>query len=337
MDRPFAPHRFVALAAISVVHAAWASGLPPVTLGARTVAAGRIRTMRLTSLKSAPQLPAYGIVLDPVALTRQITQILSARSAVSAASAEAALAGAAARRATDLYRARQNISRAAMQRAQAALLVAEARYSRAKAHIAQARTRFLAHWGVKLTAASLTADRLVSSLEHGTMRIIEVSLPFGEALHRPPRFATAKCPDDSTLTLRFLSRAPRVSADTGGVSLFYLMPARNCAPIGTALAVTLMGSASQRGTLVPRSAVLWYRGKPWVFRETAQGSFAPVAIAHASSVGRKYFVPLRTHALLRAGERIVTHGTALLYSAALDSSVHVKSAESGGLRANRGR
>jgi hypothetical protein len=311
---------FAALAALSVVRGAVAAGLAPVMLGPQALAAEQIRTTRLKRLTSAPRISAYGIVLGPGPLVRLASQVIAARGAVAAARAEAALARSEALRATGLYHARHNISQAALQRARSVLEVAEARQATARAELVQWKTRMLARWGPRLCAAALAASAPLPELESGAAALVEVSLPLGQTLGNPPAMALATTPDGGKVPLRFISRAPRVAAGVAGESVFYLMPAEISAPIGTEVIAALTTAPREAGVLVPRSAVVWHQGEPLVFRETAPDSFAPVAVRSSFISGEGYFVPQGAGARLHPGDRIVTGGAALLYSAAMQAA-----------------
>lgn len=302
-----------AMAAAFWVPMALAAGLAPIKLGPQALSAGQIRTARLRRLESAPQLSAYGIVLNPGPLATRASQVITAR-------AQATLARSEVRRAAVLYRAHHNISQAALQSAQTGL-------ETAAATLMQLKTRMLAHWGPKLSAAALSGSAPVRGLETGAAALVEVSLPLGQELERPPANALATTPDGEKIWLRFVSPAPRTAAGVAGESLFYLMPAEISMPIGTPLTVALASRAREAGVLVPRSAVVWDHGELLVFRETTPGSFLPVPIRSSFISGDGYFVPESPGTLLHPGDRIVTGGAALLYSAAAQAAPAAKAAQ----------
>lgn len=327
----------VAAMAVAIgARAARASGLNPVTLTARALAAGQIRTVRLKRLSAAPRVAGYGMVLDPQALVRLTAQLIAARGAQAAASAQAVLASEQDRRARHLYRARHNISQAALQRARARLAVAEAQRATASAMLTQVRMRMLAQWGPRLAAAAVSGGAPLPALERGAVELIEISLPLGESLGQPPASASARCPDGARVRLRFLSRAPRTAAGVAGIGLLYWMRTQVSAPIGTPLTVSLEAAGARTGVRVPRSAVVWHHGAPWVFRQRARESFVPVALRGAFIAGRGYFVPERAGSALRAGQRIVARGAALVYSLAVQSHPRAKAAASGRPQARAG-
>ncbi len=319
MRNSFALNRLAAAAAVLLAPAAVACGLNPVKLDPRALAAGGIRTVRVKSVRIAPQVAGYGIVLGPGALMRSVARLVAARSAVAAANAKVVLARQQARRAAYLYHARHNIAQAALQRARSAFAVAEAQRATAAAILVEARTRMLTRWGPGLATAALSGSAPLPAIERGAAVLVEISLPLGETVGHPPAIASARSPDGVEVSLRFLTRAPHTAAGVAGVSLLYLMHARASVPIGTPLSVSLDASAARTGVQVPRSAVLWHHGEPWVLRETAPRSFTPVPIPGAFSADDGYFVPEHAGVPLKAGERIIAAGAGLVYSAAVQS------------------
>ncbi len=314
------PRLGTALVAIVMLPTALAAGLRPVRLGAHALSAGQIRTTALQRLESARDVTAYGIVLGPERLVTLVSEVVAARSVLAAARARAVLAREEASRAVRLYRARRNISEAALQRAQSALAVAQSAQVSAAATLGQLRSRLLARWGPELSRSAGAAMAPLSALESGKDVLVEVSVPFGRIVRNPPEVASGATPSGDNVQLHFISRAPRIAAGVAGESLFYVMPTRVSAPIGTPLAVTLNTSAPATGVRVPRSAVVWYHGDLFVFRENAPGLFAPVPIRGFFPSDGGYFVPENRENPLRSGERIVVRGAALLYSAAAQSS-----------------
>ncbi len=305
-----------ALAALVLIPMVLAAGLRPIRLGVHALYAGQIRTTSLKRVELAREISAYGIVLGPGRLVTLAARVVVAGSTLAAARARADLAEDAARRAVHLYHAQRNISEAALQQAQSALTVAQSAQESAAATLRQCRSRLLARWGVELSAAAISGMAPLPALEAGRDSLIEVSLPLGEIVRNPPEIASAATPAGERVRLHFISRAPRTAAGVAGESLFYVLPTRASAPIGTPLAVALKTRPRAAGVRVPRSAVVWRHGNPLVFREAAPGWFTPVKINGVLPSDDGYFVPQDSANDLRPRDRIVVQGAALLYSAA---------------------
>lgn len=305
----------VLVMAAAAAGTAAAGQLATVTLDAKAIAAGGIRTAALQQVKQAQRVSAYGLVLDPGPLITLSAQITTARSTLSAAQATTTLANSEATRATNLYRSQHNISQASFQAAQARLQIAEADQAKAQAQLAEIYARARTDWGAKLALAAASGATPLPQLGKGAQQLVEVSLPLGQSLPAVSTDPAALTPDGKRVSLHLVDRAPRAAAGVAGPSLYYLMSAQDSAPIGTPLTVVLSGSGAVAGVLVPPSAVVWHDGTAFVYRQTGSGSFTPVAVPVSSRVGQGYFVAAGDGTALQTGQRIVVAGAALLFSA----------------------
>ena len=307
----------LALASAHAAHAAHAAQADPgtVTIGAGTAAAGEIRTAALSRATLAPHVTAYGQIVDPVLIAAPSAQLAAARGTVAADQAKARLAGSAERRAIDLYRAQHNISKSALEDAQSAAAVATAELATASARLAALQTKIRSDWGTDLAAAIANRTGPVPGLERGSLLLVQVSLPMGQALPSPPALAAAATPDGTRLVLHLLGRSPRVAAGWAGQSLFYLGGAQDSVAIGTPLTVHLDTATARAGLMVPKSAVVWRNGGSIIYRALAGNAFAPVPVRLLPEDGERYFLPQDQAGPLVPGSRIVVQGAALLLSA----------------------
>lgn len=316
MRKKFAGCLIVAVvAAIALVRAAPAVELGSITLDAKAIAAGEIRTAPLQRLAHAPAIAAYGTVLDPGPLAKLSAALAAAHGKLLADRARAQLARSEERRAAELYKAQHNVSQAAMETARSELAVALAGQATAQAQVTELRARIRADWGAKLGTAIASATSPLPQLDSGAKSLVEVSLPLGQALTTPPTIAAATAPDGTQLKLRLIGRAPRAALGVAGPSLFYLTTTQSAAPIGTPLSVSLRPAATTAGLLVPRAAVVWRDGQALVYRHSGASRFTPVPITTAFGSSKGYFVPEDPSAGLHPGDMVVVNGAALLLSA----------------------
>lgn len=303
------------IAAIVAAGAAGAHQLSTVTLDAKAVSTGGIRTIALQQDQRSQRMRAFGIVLDPGPLINLSAQIAAARGKLAAAHAAAALARSEAARASDLYAIQQNISQAAFQAAQAHLQVAQAEQASAQAQLGELMDRARTDWGDRLGAAAVSGTAPLPLLESGAQQLVEASVPLGQSLPRTSTHAQASTPDGQPVALRWISRAPRAAAGVAGPGLYYLMTPQDSAPIGTPITVTLRGPGTVSGVLIPASAVVWHDGHALVYRQSSTNTFAPIAVPEPVRVGQGYFVSGGDGATLHPGQRIVVAGAALVFSA----------------------
>lgn len=306
----------ILLLATLVPGLARAAATDAVTLDAKTLAAGQIRTAPLAAGREAPQITGYAVVLDPAPLAVLATRLVAARSTVAADEAKATLGRSEAARAENLYRGQHNVSMAVLQAAQSAAQVAAANLAMARAQLAQLQTQIRVDWGTTLAAAIASGAAPLPRIEDGGALLVQVSLPLGQGLATPPAQASATAPDGAPLALRLLGRSPRVAQGWGGASLFYLAPPNASAPIGTPLTVALDIGAARPGVIVPSDAVVWQGGKAIVYRQApgGAGAFAPVPVPTSHRVPGGYFVA--GGGALSPGDRVVVNGAGLLLSAA---------------------
>ena len=303
------------LAAIAAAGTAGARQLSTVTLDAKAVSAGGIRTVELQQVERAQRMNAFGIVLDPGPLINLAARITAARGKLAAAHAAAALAQSEAARATILYGTQHNISQAAFQAAQAHLQVAQAEQASAQAKLGELMARARTDWGARLGAAAASGTAPLPQLESGTQQLVEASVPLGQSVPPASTHAQASAPDGQPVALRWIGRAPRAAAGVGGPGLYYLMKPQDSAPIGTPITVTLRGAGTVSGVLIPASAVVWHDGHALVYRQSSTNIFAPITLHEPVSVGQGYFVSGRDGAALQPGQHIVVAGAALVFSA----------------------
>ena len=303
------------VAAIAAAGSAGARELSTVTLDAKAIVAGGIRTVDLQQVERAQRTNAFGIVLDPGPLINLSARITAARGKLAAAHAAAALARSEAARAAKLYGNQHNISQAAFQAAQAHLQVAQAEQASAQARLGELMARARTDWGARLGAAAASGAAPIPQLESGTQQIVEASVPLGQSLPPIPTHAQASAPDGQPVALRWVGRAPRAAAGVAGPGLYYLMKPQASAPIGTPITVTLHESGTVSGVLIPTAAVVWYDGHALVYRQSSTNIFAPITLHEPVSVGQGYFVSGRDGAALQPGQHIVVAGAALVFSA----------------------
>ncbi len=195
------------------------------------------------------------------------------------------------------------------------MLVAQATQASAQARLGELLARARSDWGARLGATAASGSAPLPELEGGAEQIVEVSLPLGQSLPPPSTAPQASTPDGKRVALRLVGRAPRAAAGVAGPGLYYLMATQDSAPIGTPLTVSLRAHGAVAGVLIPASAVVWHDGRALVYRQSAPGAFAPVAMPHVTRTRRGYFVADLSDEALRPGQRVVVSGAALVFSA----------------------
>jgi multidrug efflux system membrane fusion protein len=300
---------------VGLASSARAADTGQLVLSDAQIRTGGIESSALRPVRRAATLTAFGQVLDPGVLATTSARLALARAGVAQAEAKIVLARAQEARAATLFRAQRNISRQQYQTAEAAAQVAEANLDAAKARLRSAQARLQADWGRALAPAIAADTSPVPDVINATSCLLEVTLPLGAALTSVPGQAEGKTPTGATVSLRLVGPSPRTPAGSGP-SYFYLGSGGECPPTGMSVQTHLPDGPERAGVVVPASAVVWRGGEPLAFRDDGGNGFAPVSLAEANPVSGGYFLAAESNGLLRAGQKVVVKGAALLLSQA---------------------
>ncbi len=270
-----------------------------------------LTTETLVRLTEPLEVEAYGFVLDPAPLAMLNGNLLSARAALDASAAQY-------HRSKRLYGEQRNTSLRDLQTAQATYLSDNARAQALEQQIRDA-------WGPEVAQMNPRArSDLISALIARRQGIARVTAPVGAALDGAPRAATVRVLGHELhpLQARAVYAAPMVDQTMQGQS-FLLVIGTNLFPVrpGAAVSARLLASnKAEQGVMVPRSAVVRYAGKQWVYRALDGGRFVRREIVPERSSARGYFVT----ANLTAGMRVVVTGAQTLLSQELKARIQTE-------------
>jgi hypothetical protein len=269
-----------------------------------------IAVQSLAATRLAPTVQAVGAVLNPAGLLRLRGRVAAAAARVAAAAAKLALEQKEEARARLLYGQAHNISAADLQKEEEDVAAAQALLAEARAKRAALLEAAGIDWGGALATALAGGGDPLPQLANGSAMLVGLGLPPGTVLAAPPRRAVAEAAG-IRFPLSLIGPVPRMLGGYPGQSLLYRSAAQAGVPIGATVVAFLPAGPERTGVVVPRSAVLWRAGRPLVFRVRSGNRFEPVTIATDAPAAGGYFVS----AALKAGDRIVVRGAALLLGA----------------------
>lgn len=217
--------------------------------GAKRLTAG-IALAKATPTTLAPEVPAYGHVLDPAPLLALAADVESARTALAAS--EKAFT-----RLEKLHAADANASAQAVEAAEAAM-------KHDRTALSSARGRLIASVGPSL-AASADVEQMTASLEQGRA-LARLDVPAGEAVASDLKSARVGLLSGGELVdATVLGAAPTADPQVQGQGFLALLRGPGF-PIGAALQATMPGpGAAQPALVVPRTAVVYHLGSAWVY------------------------------------------------------------------------
>lgn len=267
-----------------------------------------LATETLKPVMRAVEVEAYGLVLDPTPLSKLDSDLIGAQAALDASRAQY-------RRSRRLYAEQKNVSLRDLQTTQAAYLTDKARLQALNQQLRDTWGSEIAHMDSRARA------ELVGALVDRRQAIARVSVPARAALDALPRGAEiiALGQEEHPLSARAVYYAPTADPRMQGQSFLVLVSTNQFAVSpGTAVSAYLpVSGAAEQGVMVPRSAVVRYAGKEWLYQELEGNRFVRREIVPAQSTSGGYFVTQN----LKPGMRVVIAGAQTLLSEELKARI----------------
>jgi RND family efflux transporter MFP subunit len=150
-----------------------------------------------------------------------------------------------------------------------------------------------------------------------------VSVPVGE--HIDTKGATVSVlavgHEDHPVAAELAGLAPAVDPKTLGQSLLLRIKENSIGLRPGAAVMARVQGAEKQGVVVPREAVVYFDGKPWVYLQTDKDTFVRRPVATDSARDGGFFVTSG----MSGGQRIVTTGAQTLLSEELKSNIQISS------------
>jgi multidrug efflux system membrane fusion protein len=254
---------------------------------------------------AAPELLAFGSVVDPTPLVQLDTELRDAEAAV-------ALSETQLRRAQALFGADQTVSRKSLELAESQLRQDTTR----REGIAR---RLQLEWGEVGALAASDRTALVEQLLRRDTALIRVELAVGDTLALPVQAARVRTVGrEAWSKATVLGSAPTVDLRSQGQAfLLSLRPAPAGFRPGAAVEARLVRPGPpQKGWRVPRSAVVRHLGRTWIYLQTGEGRFERREVALVTAEGETWFTPTP----LPDSARCVSTGAAALLSAEIQAA-----------------
>jgi hypothetical protein len=276
-----------------------AAQYPALALSDAQQRAAGIRIDHPVATLNAPQLEAYGLVIDPVALVTDIGRMESTQAAWHAAQADVA-------RLAALYRDNLNASLKSLQ-------LAQAQESETGAQARAAATTFALQWGPVAALGTQKRHALIDALSANRELLVRAGLP-GQ------RLADAVGPralleiDGVNVAARVLGSLQRTDPQLQGAAwLLAVDRAPQGLGPGTHVRV-LLERAPVKGLLVPALALLYDEKGAYVYRHVGRNKggehqYEAVAVRLLSTMGDGWLV-----SGLNASDAIVVEGAGVLWS-----------------------
>ena len=246
-----------------------------------------IVTGDLGEMELAPGVSGFATVLDPAPLVALMRQQETAAKALN-------ISQKVLERAEKLFTGGNLVPQKTVETARAQVQTDEA----ARQTLADSIT---AGYG-KLSSSEINADSLLAG-EKVLLRISTHAIPETE----PVSATVASKPPVTAIGMK---RAPMADPVFQNFSWLALAEGKNLVPGMTVPARLILPGETEKGHLLPESAIVWHAGLPWIYHETEDGKFDRTSLTVDRKTEGGYFIP--------AGKfpttGIVTTGAVLLLS-----------------------
>lgn len=289
-------------------------GLTTIALSEAAQKQSEIRTSRLKASAHQPNVTSYGNIIGIDNLIDLRTRYMSAKSEAEILRSSLARNKNEYSRLHALNLDDKNISDKALAIALADVNADEARVLAAESNAKNIAASMRQTWGEALTrlATANTTQGLMQKLINGEQVLIQITLPF-DAPEPQSNSSIVIAPSASpsyTMNAYFLSAAPISNTTIQGKTYFYHAKATNLRAGMQVTAILNKTSSKAKGVVIPSTAVVWYGGKPWVYRQIAKDQFSRLPINTEIEIENGWFYT----GSLKPDDLVVTSGAQLLLS-----------------------
>jgi hypothetical protein len=236
-----------------------------------------LKTGTLQAAELPMEVKGYGRVIDPAPLSMLLAEQISAAASLEVSTKEY-------QRLKGLYAQEQNVSTRALE-------AAEATMKKDGALVEAAQTKL----ALTVGQAAMTQSNLQEVIRPFTSlqaALVRIDLPLGESLRPSPQGGriAALSAEDRPMPAEFLGAAPAADPQTQGQGFLFALRT-NALPAGTAVTGWLqIPGETQRGTIVPRAAIVRHEGELFVYVQTDEETFRRQEIEAERPIEDGWFV-----------------------------------------------
>ncbi len=296
-------------------------GIAVITVSAATQMQSEIKSSALKASSHQAMVSSYGSVMSIDGLIDLRTRYLAAKAETQILSTALTQNKNEYTRLHELNLDDKNVSDRAVATALADIKTVEAKMSAAESSAKNIADSMRQTWGEVLTklAADKNTSVLLQNLIDYKEALIQITLPF-DAVEPMTNSTITISPATSiahTINARYISRAPVGNATVQGKTYFYYAKTTD---LRAGMQVKILSSQSKNnlnGVIIPNTAVVWYGGKPWVYRKTGNEQFNRLPINTDTEVENGWFY----QGNLEPTDYVVTSGAQLLLSEEFKSQI----------------
>jgi hypothetical protein len=265
------------------------NGETVVTLDVATRSQAQIAVGSLEAVSGRQEVTAPAVVLSAQDLVSLRNAALAAQTRIAKAQASLAVSRQEYERLRKLYQDNQNASEKALQAAEGTFLSdqaeAQAAYQERELQAATAQQG----WGNVVADWVRDGSPFLQPIFNQSELLVQVTIPPDEASTAPHKIALDP-PSGKRLQATLVSAYPHVDPRVQGPSFLYDVPAHPGLAPGVNLVARIAVGPAARGVLVPESAVVWWQGRAWIYRQIGPNRYTRRAVSTETPLPNGYFV-----------------------------------------------
>ena len=300
-------------------------GLAIITVNSAAQALSGIQTNALNASTHQGGISSYGNVIGIDSLIELRTRYLAAKADAQVISTSLARNKNEFTRLRELNLDDKNVSDKVL-----AAALADTKSDEAKILAAETSAKSIADsmrqaWGDSLS--KLATDKNTTSLLQNLLDykevLIQITLPFdtAEPAVNSHVMITPTTSSSSTITATYLAHSPMSNATVQGKTYFYHASSDSLRAGMPVKVLSLSNAKKTAGVVIPNNAVVWYGGKPWVYRKISADQFSRLPIDTNTETENGWFYQSNLKGDLTSGEQVVTSGAQLLLSEEFKSQI----------------
>lgn len=211
-----------------------------------------------------------------------------------------------------LYHDNENASAKAFEAAEGTLHSDEADVRAAEQGVRLQENAVRQRWGSVITEWVVEDSAHLRGVLDQHDFLVQITVPAG-SIPAIPQDLALEVPGSSVESATLVSAFPRVDSRIQGPSYLYASPAKPGISAGMNLVARLSEGAALRGVTVPETAVVWWEGRAWVYRQTGATTFVRQEISTDSPARNGWFVASG----FSPGDKVVVRGAESLLSTEL--------------------
>jgi hypothetical protein len=296
-------------------------GMTVITVSPATQQQSEITTSELKSSKHQASISSYGTVLGIDTLIDLRTRYLAAKSEIEVLRAAFSYSKNELNRLQILNQDDKNVSDKAVATVRSANKSDEAKIAAAESSAKNIADSMRQLWGETLTqhATNPNKSELLQNLISTQEALVQVTLPFdaAEPNEKSSILIVPTASPGQPIRANFISRAPVSNVTLQGKTYFYRVKTKQLRAGMQVNATSATANKTSDGVIIPSTAIIWYAGKSWVYKKTAEDKFIRLPVSTDSEVDNGWFYQGK----LAAGDKVVTNGAQLLLSEEFKSQI----------------